>query len=39
MIIINSGVELDTISVFILLGSSVAILIYVIWLVISILKE
>ena len=39
MIIIKSGVELEPISAFILLGSSIAILIYAIWLVISIFKE
>lgn len=39
MVIINSGVELDNISVVILLGSSIAILIYAIWLVINVLRR
>lgn len=39
MVIINSGVELDAISTFILLGSSIAIFIYAIWLVISVFNE
>lgn len=39
MIIIKGGVQLDHISAFIILGSSIAILIYTIWLVISVFKE
>lgn len=39
MIIIKGGDKLDPISEFILLGSSIAILIYCIWLVISVFKE
>ena len=39
MVIINSGVELDTVSAFILLGSSIVILIYAIWLIITVFNE
>lgn len=39
MIIINSGVELNLIIAFILIVSSVAILIYAIWLVINVLRK
>ena len=39
MIIIKGGAELDPISAFILLGSSIAILIYAIWIVIIVFKE
>lgn len=39
MIIIKAGAELDPIIAFILLGSSIAILIYTIWLIISVFKE
>lgn len=39
MIITNSDAELNPIIAFILLGSSIAILIYTIWLIISVFKE
>lgn len=39
MIIIKGGGELDPIIAFILLGISIAMLIYTIWLVISVFKE
>lgn len=39
MVIIKSGAELDPIIAFILLGISIAILIYAIWLLISTFKE
>lgn len=39
MIIIKSDAELDPIIAFILLGISISILIYAIWLVISVFKE
>ena len=39
MIIIKSGAELDPILAFILIGISIAMLIYTIWLIISVFKE
>ena len=39
MIIIKFGAELDPMIAFILLGSSIAILIYAIWIAISVFKE
>ena len=39
MIIIKGSAELDSMSAFILLGSSIAILIYAIWIAISVFKE
>lgn len=39
MIIIKGGAELDPMIAFILLGISIAILIYAIWLIISVFKE
>jgi hypothetical protein len=39
MIIIKYGTELDPVAVFILLASSISILIYAIWLVISVLRK
>lgn len=39
MIIIKSGAELEPMIAFILLGISIAILIYAIWLIISVFKE
>lgn len=39
MVIINSDAILDSMSAFILLGSSITMLIYTIWLIINVLRK